>query len=92
MHVDVMDTCINLAGKMSHQYVTYSPHIVQIADFWEFLHANCEEKSETFTEFQTNLVLTRNIKIIRRYVVVVKIQQKRAYDREFSIVKSGGQK
>ena len=31
---------------------TYSPsHIAQITDFLDFLHAFCEEKSETFTEF-----------------------------------------
>ena len=29
----------------------YSPHKVQITNFWEFLYEYCEEKSETFTEF-----------------------------------------
>ena len=26
-------------------------HVVQIMDFFDFLHEYCEEKSETFTEF-----------------------------------------
>ena len=29
--------------------------------FFYFLHEYCEEKSETFTEYKTNFVLTRNI-------------------------------
>ena len=29
----------------------------------EFLHECCGENSETFTEFQTSLVVTKNIKI-----------------------------
>ena len=40
-------------------------HIVQIMDFLDFLHEYCEEKSETFTEFEINFVLTRIIIIIR---------------------------
>ena len=31
-------------------------------DFLDFLHEYCEEKSETFTEFYINFVLSRNIK------------------------------
>ena len=61
-------------------------------DFFYFLHEYWEEKSETFTEFLTNFVLTRNIKNICGCAVVVKKQQKITYDREFSIVKSGGLK
>ena len=60
-------------------------------DFLDFLHEYCEDKSETFTEFLTNFVLTRNIKIIRCCAVVAK-KQKISCDREFSIVKSGGLK
>ena len=72
---------------------SYSPsHIVQITDFLDFLDEYCEEKSETYTEFLTNFVLTRNIEIIRWCAVVVKNQQKITCDREFSIVKSGGLK
>ena len=70
-------------------YHTYSlSNIVQIMDFWDFLHEYCQEKSETFTEFKTNFVLSKNIKIIRWCALVAKNQQKIAYDREFSIVKS----
>ena len=58
-------------------------HIVQITDFVEFLHGNQEEKYKIFTNL-TNLVLTRNIKIIR-WCAVVAIK----HTREFSIVKSG---
>ena len=73
-----------------HENCNYSPsHIVQITDFGEFLHEHFEEKSETFTEFYNNLVLTRSIKIICWCAVVARHQQKIAYDREFSIVKSG---
>ena len=58
--------------------------------FLDFLHEYCEEKSETFPEFQTNFVLTRNIKNIRWCAAVAKNQQKITYDRE--IPKSGGLK
>ena len=55
----------------------YSPlHIVQITDFLGFLHGNREELYETFTKFYSNLVLTKNIKIIHRCVLAVKNQQK----------------
>ena len=67
-------------------------HIVQITDFFYFLREYFEEKSETFTEFWTNFVLTRTIKIILWCAVVAKNQQKITYDREFSIVNSGGLK
>ena len=50
------------------------------------------KKPETFTEFWTNFVLTRNIKIVRWCVVIAKNQHKMTYDREFSIVKSRGLK
>ena len=56
--------CIVLSSTMEFAGI-YSPsHIVQITDVCEFLHECCKEKSETFSEFYTNLVLTRNIKII----------------------------
>ena len=38
--------------KYSSAKTSYSlSHIVQIMDFFDFLHKYCEEKSETFTEF-----------------------------------------
>ena len=58
-------------------------------DFWDFLHEYYEERSETFTEFSTNFVLIRTIKIIRWCAVVEKNQQKIAYDNEVSIVNVG---
>ena len=67
-------------------------HLVQITDFLDFLHEYCEEKSVTFTEFLTNFVLTRRIKIIRLYAVVAMNKQKISCDREFSMVKSWGLK
>ena len=61
-------------------------------DFLDFLHEYREEKSETFTEFLTNFVLSRNKKIIRWCAVVAKNQRKITYDKEFSKVKSMGLK
>ena len=43
-----------------------------------------------FTEFWTNLVVTRNIKIICWCIVIAQNQHIIPYDREFSKVKSGG--
>ena len=38
--------------KKVNSMINYSlSHIVQITDFWDFLHEYCKENSETFTEF-----------------------------------------
>ena len=42
--------------------------------FLEFSHEYCEEKSETFTKFKTNLVPTRNIQFTIKYT---QLQKKR---------------
>ena len=44
--------------------------------FWIFSMNTARKKDETFTEFQINFVLTRNINIIRLCAVVAKNQQK----------------
>ena len=52
------------AVSLDYNQIHYSSsHIVQIMDFLEFLHEYCKEKSETCTQFQTNFVVTKNIKI-----------------------------
>ena len=63
--------------------MAYSPsHIVQKTNFLDFLHEYRKDKSETFTEFWTNFVLTTNIKIIRWCAVVAKKQQIITYDHD----------
>ena len=86
----VIQSKYKLINTTTTKYAYSSSHIGQITYFWEFLHEYCEEKSETFTEFYTNLVLTRLIKIIRWCAVVAKNQQKITYDWEFSSKIWGG--
>ena len=60
--------------------------------FLQFLREYRKEIYETYIVLNKFSLITRNIRIIHRCPVVAKNQQKITYDREFSIVKSGGLK
>ena len=63
--VSTINVALQRSFSVNNKQYMYSPfRIVQITDSLEFLCKYCEEKSENFTEFQTSLDVTKNIRIV----------------------------